>query len=472
MDKIIERLKLNKTGPNWLEYLFPVLLWGIWLILYSYIDLRSLTVWSTTLLDCLVDGNLYDFYEIVHENIHGTPHQYCGYNYISIIPWAIWNIPIWLIQRFLHIEILDNVWLLLWSHLFLVALLAGIVFISKKIVEIFIEDKETTAWNSYLIFTFPFVFFGVVLAGQSDIIIIFATVLAVYYLLKDKQWIFILIMSVAIAAKPFFIFAYIAVILLIEKNFIKIFLKSVGCVIVTLLFQLLYGNAPMYAESLAAGTGDSIIQKTFASGIDANITYQAPLVAICLVIIYFTAYCISYEQTKEKKYYIIYMLVAPMLVYFAFAHYEFYRMIYLAPFLMILITINPKIYRLNIILETVLSVVGTFLMIYYRWTASVSYFNSTVVKALGIGKNRGELKYDNLYDLLVIKIKDISMYQNVAAGVFVTVIGIFLIINIPAVSRRMKQPVVECERYLYWLNTAVLYAMMGVLLLCSFNWIP
>lgn len=470
MYKIIKKLKLNKSGPNWLEYLFPVLLWGIWMILYSYIDLRSLTIWSTTLLDCLVDGNLYDFYEIVHENIHGTPHQYCGYNYISIIPWAIWNIPIWLIQRFLHIEILENVWLLLWSHLFLVVLFAVIVYISKKIVEIFIDDKERTAWNSYLIFTFPFAFFGVVLAGQSDIIIIFAAVLAVYFLLKDKQWIFIMIMSVAIAAKPFFIFAYIAVILLIEKNLIKILLKAAASMVVTLLFQLIYANAPMYAESYAAGTGNSIIQKTFASGIDANITYQAPLVAIGLVVIYFVAYCISYEQTKEKKYYIIYMMVAPMLVYFAFAHYEFYRMIYLAPFLMILITINSKIYRLNVILETVLSVTGTFLMIYYRWTASVSYFNSSVAKAFGM--QRSGVKYDNLYDLLVMKIKDISMYQNVAAGIFVTAIGILLLINIPGVTKRINQPVEKCERYLYWLNTVVLYAMMGILLLCSFNWIP
>ena len=236
MNKFLDKLKLNTKEPNWLEYLFPLLLWILWIFLYSYIDFRSLTIWSTTLLDCLVDGNLYDYYEIVHENIHGVPHDYFCYNYIILIPWAIWNIPIWLIQRFLHIEILSNTWMLVWSHLFLIAVLFVTLYFTKKIVEIFVEDKTCQAWNQYLILTFPFLFLGIVLAGQTDIIAIAITVAAVYYLLKEKQGIFLILMAVSIAAKPFFIFAYVAVILLIEKNIIKIGLKLASSAVLMILF--------------------------------------------------------------------------------------------------------------------------------------------------------------------------------------------------------------------------------------------
>lgn len=472
MNKFLDKLKLNTREPNWLEYLFPLLLWILWIFLYSYIDFRSLTIWSTTLLDCLVDGNLYDYYEIVHENIHGVPHDYFCYNYIILIPWAIWNIPIWLIQRFLHIEILSNTWMLVWSHLFLIAVLLVTLYFTKKIVELFVEDKTYQAWNRYLILTFPFLFFGIVLAGQTDIIAIAITVAAVYYLLKEKQGIFLILMAVSIAAKPFFIFAYIAVILLIEKNIIKIGLKLASSVVLMLLFQVIYSNAPMYLESYAAGTGNSIIEKTVTSAIDANIVYKAPLVIIFLVIIYFAAYCIHYDTSKEKKYYVIYMMVAPMMVYFCFSHYEFYRMIYLAPFFMILITINQNLYRMNIILETIISIVGVFLMIYYKWTAAVEYFNHAAMKHLGFDKNMKECKYNSLYDLLVSKMENLSMIQNIGAAVFITAAGIFLVINIPVITRKIKQPVEKCERWLYWLNTVVLYGMMGTLLLCYFNMVP
>lgn len=472
MNKIMDKLKLNTKEPNWLEYFFPIVLWGVWIFLYSYIDFRSLTIWSTTLLDCLVDGNLYNYYEIVHENIHGVPHAYFCYNYIILIPWAIWNIPIWLIQRFLHIEILSSTWMMAWSHLFLIAVFLVTLIFTKKIVEMFVEDKTKQAWNCYLIFTFPFMFLGVVLAGQTDIIAIAITVAAIYYLLKDKQGMFLLLMAISIAAKPFFIFAYIAIILLIEKNIIKIGLKLACSVVFMLLFQVIYQNAPMYLESYAAGTGNSIIEKTVTSAIDANIIYKAPLVIILLVILYFVAYCISYDATKEKKYYVIYMMVAPMMVYFCFSHYEFYRMIYLAPFFMILITMNQKLYRINVILETIISAVGVFLMIYYKWTAAVEYFNHNAMKVLGFGKSTSGCTYNSLYDLLTAKMENLLMIQNIAAAVFITAAGIFLIINLPAVTARIKQPVEKCERWLYWVNTAVMYGFMGSLLMCYFNVIP
>ena len=472
MNKIMDKLKLNTKKPNWLEYLFPIMLWAVWIFLYSYIDFRSLTIWSTTLLDCLIDGNLYDYYQIVHENIYGVPHAYFCYNYIILIPWAIWNIPIWLIQRFLHVEILSNTWMMAWSHLFLVVVFCITLIYAKKIVEMFVEDKTQQAWNSYLILTFPFMFLGIVMAGQTDIIAIAITVIAIYYLLKDKQGIFLVLMAVSIAAKPFFIFAYIAIILLIEKNIIKIGLKLACSTVFMLLFQVIYQNAPMYLESYAAGTGNSIIEKTVASTIDANINYDAPWVIILLVILYVVAYFIPYNTSNEKKYYVIYMMVAPMMVYFCFAHYEFYRMIYLAPFLLILITINQKLYRINVILEMVFSIVGVFLMIYYKWTAGVTYFNHNLMNALGWNRSTSECTYASLYDLLTAKMENLPMIQNMAAAVFITVAGIVLVINLPMVTARIKQPVEKCERWLYWLNTIVMYGFTGILLMCYLNMVP
>lgn len=469
MNDILIKLKLKTKSPNWLEYLFPLLLWGVWLFIYSYYDFKTLTIWSTTLLDCLVDGKLYDFYAVANENIYGLYHEYCGYNYLALIPWAVWNIPIWIMQRFFDIAILEHPFMMLWSHLFLIVLIGVTICYSNKIVRIFIDDKNVTSWNTYMIITYPFIFIGVILAGQSDIIAVTITVIAVYFLLKDKQWSFLLLMSVSIALKPFFIFAYIALVLLIEKDIIKIALKLASGLAIMFLFNFIYTAAPLYQKSMSAGTGNEIIANTVSHGISANITYTAPFVIIGLVLIYFFAYCINYDKSKNKKYYVIYMIVASMLVYFCFSNYEFYRLIYMAPFLMIMVAVNRKIYRLNVILEKIFSIAGVFLMNYTIWASSVRFFNQDVMGVFGWEKDISVCQYYCVYDVLTkIFGENLPMIQNMVAGVFVTVSAIILIINLPFVSGKIKQPVEKCERWIYQLGTIALYGMMGILWMCYF----
>lgn len=462
--------KLHTKNPCWIEYLIPAVLWGIWLILYSYIDTNSLTIWSTTLLDSLVDGRIYEFYEVVHENAHGLYHEYCGFNFIALIPWAIWNVPIWAIQRFAHIEILNHTWMLLYSKLFLLALVAVVVVYADKIVAHFEKREDYRKWNTYLILTYPFVFIGVILAGQSDIVAIALAVIAVYELLQDKQGRFLVLMSLSIAAKPFFIFAYIAVILMIEKHLLKAVLKIAAGGVVLLGFHLIYYQAPGYLESLSAGTGNAIIEFAIKSSISANNGYQASSFMILLVVIYFAAYLIRYDKTQEKQKYIIYMMVAPMGAYFCFATYEFYRMIYLAPFMMILMTIHRPIYRLNLILENVISIVGTMLMMAFSYFfAAVEFINPNVMNTLGLAREVSECHYDSLFMLFRYKVAEIDTYLNIGAAVFVAAFGIFLVINIPAVMKRLPAQEQHHERWLYWLNTAVLYGLMALLMMCYFQ---
>ena len=304
---ILTNLRLKTKTPNWLEYLLLFVLFGIGMLFYEYLDFKSLTVWSLSLLDCVADGNLYDYYEVVHENLHGAPHAYCGYNYIILIPWAIWNIPVWILQRYFHMEILEHTGMLIWSRMFLILMLGIVVYFSKKIVRYFVEDELLTTWSSYLIIAFPFTFISIIMAGQSDIIVIALTVVAIYFLLQDKQWIFLVLMAVSISAKPFFIFAYVTVILLIEKNIIKAILKIVSSAIPVFLFNWIYADAPMYTVSIESGTGNSIILKVIGSGVVALGGSPTSFVIMGLVFLCFAAYCIPYDiSKKEKKYYIIY----------------------------------------------------------------------------------------------------------------------------------------------------------------------
>ena len=108
------------------SYFFPLFLFsffvsGLIFISYGYIDLKSLTAWSLNLWDCLFDGKLYHYYEYCAENIYNLDSAYMGSNYLALLPWAVWNLPIWILQRFFGIAALGHAWTLLYSKIFVAA---------------------------------------------------------------------------------------------------------------------------------------------------------------------------------------------------------------------------------------------------------------------------------------------------------------------------------------------------------------
>ena len=472
----INVIKLKKTTPYWWEYVLIAISGFVMLLLYIYSDFQSLTVWSTYIWDCLFDGNLYDYYQVVHENAYRAIHAYNGFNYLSLIPWSVWDFPIWLIQRLTGAAIVDHTLMLAWSKLFLVFSVGIIVYYSNKIICCFLNDDITVKWSNYMIITSPFLFIAVFLAGQSDIIIIAITVMAVYYLLQGKKMVFLVLMAFSISAKPFFIFSYIAVILLIEKNILKILVDLIISIAPMLIFNFIYANAPLYQESVSAGTAGYIIEKTVENGIPATgqayvpaeIAGKASIVVLGMIFIYFTAYCINY--TERKKNYIIYMLTAPMLVYMAFSDYEHYRKVYLLPFLIILFAINKKFWHVNILLEKILEVTGVIMVLFKEYAFYLPNINQGLMKRLGIIQDVSKCKYTGLARFLGDKTgENFAVFQIICVSIFVAIAIILMFINLPYVARRLPEPKWKCSRAIYWVDSVFIFLLIGLLFLCYFN---
>lgn len=470
MKEFLKKIKLWQSSPTWIEYGVYACLAFFLILIYNYYDFKSLTIWSTNILDCLVDGKLGSYYQVTHENVYGAEHNYLGFNYLVLIPWAVWNIPIWLMQRFGGLRIVDHTLMLAWSQLFLVAMVLLIAFYSKKIIQIFTKDDYICKWSTYLILCCPFIFIAVSVAGQSDIIVIAAATIAIYYLLKGKTWVFLLWMAFSISAKPFLIFSYIAVVLLIEKNVIKMGAMLVGSVLPMFLFNIIYQNAPLFRESLEMGTTDSIIEKTLSSAIPA-MGYSSSIVIILLVVIYFVAYCIDYRsESIEKKKYVIYMMTAPMLVYMAFASYEFYRKVYLIPFLILMLAINQKFWSINILLEKVMVLTGILhLMMYGKYSGVALLINQNIMGRLGLLRDMKDCPNPYLPHRVVEKLGESAQTViTLDVSVFVAVSLILLVINFPPVSKKLTAPKLSCVRAVYWLDIFAVLMFIGALFACYF----
>ena len=409
----------------------------------AYVDMRSLTVWSTNVWDVTFDSNIRHLYEYTAKNIYGLRHVYLGSELFSVLPWSVWNLPIWAIQRFTGRAIADSAVMLAYSKLFLVALSVVMLRYTKKIAMILTEgDKTKSTWAVFLSASSTFLFLGVLYAGQNDIVMITVSVIAVYYLLKGKQLPFMILSMIAISIKPFFLLPFLAVLLLYKKSLLKVIGWTLFSVIGVVAQKLLF-------------TGN--LSTSFG---------KASVFAIALVLIYLYAYTRDFtdkdvkEQNVTLAKYAVYFVALTNTAYLMFSPFTFYRIAMLVPFLYLVIVQNEKMYFYNGLLETALAT-GMLLKLGLRQSSSL--FRAKAINGALIQRLFGysvppheEGNYVSLNSYLTFKKSLLLYFQPLFSGVAVISALLLLILNHPA--QKIKPPLFgekNC-RVLLWARIVII----------------
>lgn len=441
----------NYEKPLKFEYIIAILIALVMLFLYAYNDLKSLTIWSTNMLDVLFEMDISNYFAYTAENIYNAPHQYVSGTLYNFIPWAVWNIPIWIIQRFVGIPILTTPLLLVWSKLFLVACLGVTLYYAYKIVMLLTNDKSKSIWCVFLSGTFFYTYVGVFYAGQTCIQICLFGTLAIYMLLKQKDNLFLLFSALAVSTKYFFLFPFIAIILLLEKDVFKIIKKLFLVILPILIFSLLCHNMPMYAESSNANPFFVMLSGLINSSIPIMNGNKLSLFIFSQIIIYFVAYITVPKDEKEKNHYIIYFTVASILTLFMFTNFQFYRMILVIPFVYILFSLNPKSFKLNIILDTVMCVFSAIMMTF----SDITYFFSTE-HSMPNGILGQILNLEQISNItigrLITSATGRSMILSISSTVSLAAMIIILVINNPKFKLKNMYYNEKMDRWLIWIR--------------------
>ena len=470
MKKVIEKCKqiYNKETPLKVEWLMFGIIAFIMLISFYYIDFRSLTIWTTNIWDCVADGDIRQYYVYTGFNIYNVPHQFVSGTLYSLIIWGIWNLPIWGIQRFMGKAIVNNAFLLLWSKLFLVVALGITLFFTYKICKELFKDNKKSLWITYLAATFIFTYIGVFYAGQNDILICMLAVLGLYFLIKEKNIWFYIFSALAISVKYFYLIAYIPIILLTEKKIWKIIAKTGLGVAPIFIFKLLVGNFPMYSISEQSNHSTQLFSGLLGGGIIGANKATISFFVVGLIIVYFMAYIIKPKTKELKKNYIFYFSVVPFMLMFMFStYYEFYRPILLMPMLMILYGFKPELFRINIILDTILSIVSliVFPMCDSHMFMSRYSMNTTIITKLLKIKQVNSIM---IYDVYKNIFKDnIQLIKNLGLTIVFAVLAIMIIINHPKINvkKEERQKPEKIERWIIWLRTLIVVPVLMFLFL-------
>lgn len=407
-------------------------------------DLESLTVWSLNIWDTLfVEKNPFMFYAYTAQNIHGAGHSLMGCDILVCIPWAIWNLPLWLIQHFCHLSVLEHPLMLFYSKAFLLFLVIGCYFELNKIGELLVKNnKKHVSLCSFLFVTSFFTLSSVGYFGQNDIMIVYITMLAIRFLLCEKWKTFLFLSALSIAFEPFFAFSYLAIIFYKEKRFHYILLYIISGFSLFFLQKALFWNAPMYQESLASGPTVALLYLMLENQISVT-PYTIALFPFSLIVLYLLSYLDDDNTTNKQK--ILYYNLAGFCCYFLFVRVESYRPLYLFAFIYLLIIIKPTYFRINLILESI----ATFSIMLLHFFNDTFFFNAYWLILPNRNENSTLLLRDALDEIPTLP-------ANIFSTSYLICIITLLIINHPRFNINNSVLTMKTERYLLLLRNLII----------------
>ena len=437
----------------------------------AYVDLKSLTIGSAEVWDVTADSNIFHLYEYSAKNIYGVQHQYMGSELMSVLPWSVWNLPIWIAQRFFDIKIISSPLSLAWSKLFLVGLSVLMLYYTYKICMLITENRTKSLWCVFFTSSSFLLYLGVFYAGQNDIMMITASVIAVYYLLCGKNKAFLIWSAVAISIKPFFLIAFFAVILLKEKNFIKIFLKSVIAVSGLIFQKILFMKAPMYSESMNQGPSGGMIAQMFPANLQTSFG-RISFFAIALVIICFYAYTRRFGDENDpvnRKLYLKYVIYTIVLVYSSYlmlSPFSYYRVILLVPFLYIMICANRRNWCYSMLFDTAM-LGGLTMQIILRQSnfCQLKDVNGSLFQwVLGYRAEPKTASYVDLFSLIKTRFDLLKDLQPLFSSIALISVVMLLVLNHPQRVVNTPKQLDDCPRILLWARMFIIVPFILALL--------
>lgn len=423
---------------------------------YTYGDVLITTMHGMNFWDCLFSGKIRDFYELNldAELVAGQYRgQYsAGYDFFVYIIFAIWDFPLWLCKNVLGIEHplnypLGQLWAKSIGLLFYVLSMIVLQKFLKKI------NFNNGTMLILLMSTSLFVSAYIGMIGQYDIITIFFMILGIYFLVCDRELLFVLLFSIAIPTKLFALFAFVPILLLYEKRIIKIAGSVILSMVPLLIFRILI---PINV----GGSNTSVFLNFLFADTIPLATYKSSL--FVLVYISFLFFCFWKKGSDDKSRFIkevIYIGFLAYFIYFSFGFANPYWFIYMIPFLYLILCWNKKYFVMNLLLEICMSFFAIIAQsIQFYWVFSNNIIIGNTISKEKSGYNMvdflkfivGESHYDSLVDYIL----------QICWGFFV-VSGIsFAILNCPWLKEKKAASKLACKE-----NVIVLFIIRAICLL-------
>lgn len=450
----------SQKAPTYTEYLFCLALFMVPFATMMYGDTKAFVHYGINFWKSITEGGgLHNFYEYSNEMLSYYRANGIGgayeviYDFPVYIALGIWGLPLWIVCSSFGIEETSNMWTMLYAKSEYIVALVIVAYLIYKICQNIGVDQIMAKWAGFLFLSSELVFVQIGIAGQLDVFGMPFTLLAIYYFQKKSRWRFLLFFSIAVSFKQFPLFIFLPLVMLIEKNAVKIAIDTLIVFATTVISGLPF---PKGTEAM------QIKDEVRGRFMEAFLGVKAPLYnsAVPIIVLLIGGICVfcylkKLKDDMELEQYSVFIPALSMFVLFISFDSNPYWFIHLAPFMAILIAYNSSRFKELMLFETV----GMLCLILNQYGANYWVYESRWAKGMVLDKLFGYPQ-----DLITLERFGAGVGLDEFYGVFfagfVLCIGACLAISLPPKMKKSENVVVRP------------YAMLRMILNAGLSWIP
>jgi len=333
----------NKWNTMWKNITKEVKAWE-WIVLlvalllplisFLYADTNSIIRCGIDVTRSIAAGQFFDYYDFTLLDCdRGNMMHPPTYDILFYLVVGIWEIPVAIIELAKGIYLKGNAPAMIYSKLLLLVFLIASAVVVYKIARQIALSEKIAAWTTFMFMSGGFMFAYLGVAGQYEIMGLFFTLLGVYCYLRNENWKFVLWFAIAVQFKFFPLFVFIPLLLLKEKNLIKIGIHMVCVMLPLAILRIPFlndYNAMEQKNEIQADMLDRIFRNRipiFETEVPLSLLFIG---AVCL-------YCYwKDEKEADRNYDTIYIsFLSFALLFLSFPFFP-YWLVYLTPWMALL----------------------------------------------------------------------------------------------------------------------------------------
>ena len=233
------------------------------LLFYScyYADFYETGLEGVRFWDILFEGKIHHFYSQVF--LIGNMQYVPLYDFPMYIIFALWNFPLWVVEKCTGIDIYHSVLCLMWMKSMLLFWLLLFQKAFGGVIELVVDGSrnrlsEMRNRGEMLFLTSTFTVTGIAVLGQYDIITMTLMMLGLKaYLQGDKKW-FTIWFALAAPLKYFSLLIYAPLVLMDEKRIRRILVQAFSVILPMVFFWIAvpYGRAELLPGCTFSGSSE------------------------------------------------------------------------------------------------------------------------------------------------------------------------------------------------------------------------
>lgn len=302
----------------------------------------------------LFQGNIKDFYSWCMENT-SMP---ASYDMTLYLVFAIWNFPCFLYEHFTGCNAQDVSFFLLYGKtLILLGYLGTIVLVGRlsKNIEVIFNANNHYSYRTMIVYyaLSPLLLLYSVYSGNYDVLSLCLMLAGIDSLVNGKKHRFIVFFALAVSMKYFALIIFIPILLLKEKRVVPLCIDTILTLTISLIEKLIFHNTTVSEQYPTSFAMYFLNNSGSFDGLGIGNMSLLLFLYICLCI-----YCYLQKCDEDIYYYkkVIYVSVCAWVIFFLTVPYYCYWIVFLIPFLTIMVFSCNKNMFMNVVLECSFSV--------------------------------------------------------------------------------------------------------------------